>query len=96
MTDHTHLTLVDGCYRCDLHRDEVTGLVNTTPREWQAFNTGWDASQEQKRDVLDDLVERLEGASESLSGLPTSERLQGKIEGVRLALSYVREELPFS
>lgn len=23
MSDHRHLSLVDGCYRCDLNRDEI-------------------------------------------------------------------------
>lgn len=29
MTAHTCTSLTDGCYRCDLHRDEIRGYVES-------------------------------------------------------------------
>lgn len=29
MTAHTHTVLTDGCYRCELHRDEIQGYLSS-------------------------------------------------------------------
>lgn len=41
MTAHTCTTLTEGCYRCDLNRDEIAaieaGLVNEAEDAWFAY-----------------------------------------------------------
>ena len=36
MSAHTHITLVEGCYRCDLNRDEMTAIEQEVRAEAQA------------------------------------------------------------
>ena len=36
MSAHTHRTLVDGCYRCDLNKAEMPG-----PHECDALDVDW-------------------------------------------------------
>jgi hypothetical protein len=42
MTAHTCTEITPGCHQCNLHKDELTGLTNTTEREWQAWVAGTD------------------------------------------------------
>lgn len=101
MTEHSHSTHVEGCYRCELGRDEVVGLINTTEREYKAFNNGWERGQEDLRFVLEDLQQRMQRAIAEFEGLlltvsaksQDATRLNGKAQGMRLALSCVEEEL---
>jgi len=46
---HTHTDYVPGCFRCELARDEITGLTNTTEREWQAWCAGYDQGYEDRK-----------------------------------------------
>lgn len=93
MTAHNHSTHVEGCYRCELGLDEVTGLTNTTAREYEAFTRGHAQATEDAKEQVADLQERIRRAVEtmlSMAAVP-DDRLMGKIQGVRLVGSYVDE-----
>ena len=99
VTEHNHTTIVEGCFRCSLGMDEEVGMTNVTPREHKAFMLGYERGQESGHDDAVDLHERLEKAVKELQTLAgkslgdpkEASRLRGKVEGVKLALSYMRE-----
>ena len=60
MTAHSHTTLVDGCYRCDLNRDEIAHIEDEVRAEaraaWLEYRDGpmrnWPRRQVRRREFI--------------------------------------------
>jgi hypothetical protein len=103
VSEHTHTTIVPGCYRCDLNKDEVIDSATDTIKEALREYVGdGDGADETILQIHDQAVAvkahhagyeaaRQDMVSGAFIGGPTYEALRDSFTGQRIAAEAVEE-----